>query len=45
MGLALKREKIYTYGDYLSWSESERWEIIDGRAYDMSPAPSVRHQV
>ena len=44
MGVALKREKIYTYADYLSWSESERWEIIDGRAYDMSPAPSVRHQ-
>lgn len=35
----------YTYADILTWPEDERWELIDGVAYDMSPAPSPRHQV
>ena len=34
----------YTYADYLTWPEGERWELIDGVPYAMSPAPSVRHQ-
>ncbi|TVQ88202.1 MAG: Uma2 family endonuclease [Chromatiaceae bacterium] len=34
----------FTYGDYLNWPAEERWELIDGVAYDMSPAPSRRHQ-
>ena len=34
----------YTYGDYLKWPDEERWEIIDGVPYLMSPAPSVDHQ-
>jgi Uma2 family endonuclease len=34
----------YTWDDYRSWSDDERWEIIDGDAYAMSPAPGVRHQ-
>ncbi len=33
-----------TYGDYLMWPDEERWEIINGVPYDMSPAPSTRHQ-
>lgn len=37
------REERYTYTDILGW-EGERWELIDGVAYDMSPAPSRRHQ-
>lgn len=44
MGLAVKKEEIYTYQDYLAWPDEERWEIIDGVAYDMSPAPRIRHQ-
>jgi Uma2 family endonuclease len=44
MRLAIKREKRYTYKDYLTWPEAERWEVIDGAAYDMSPAPKVKHQ-
>lgn len=44
MPLAVKKEKRYTYRDYLTWSEEERWEIIDGVAYNMSPAPKVKHQ-
>lgn len=34
----------YTYGDYVTWPEVERWEIIEGRTYSMSPAPAVPHQ-
>ena len=34
----------YTYADVLDWPEDERWELIDGVAYDMTPAPSRRHQ-
>ncbi|MBU1752413.1 Uma2 family endonuclease [bacterium] len=45
MGLAIrKKEERYTYGDYLQWSDEERWELIDGVAYNMSPAPLRRHQ-
>lgn len=34
----------YTYRDYLSWDDKRRWELIDGVAYSMSPAPSIKHQ-
>lgn len=34
----------WTYADYCSWPDDERWELIDGMAYDMSPAPSRIHQ-
>ncbi len=34
----------YTYADYLTWPEDERWELIDGEAFDMTPAPTTRHQ-
>ncbi|MEK7812899.1 MAG: Uma2 family endonuclease [Candidatus Desantisbacteria bacterium] len=45
MGLAVRnREERFTYKDYLQWPDDERWELIDGAAYDMSPAPSRRHQ-
>ena len=42
--LALKREERFTYGDYLTWDDDQRWELIDGVPYNMSPAPTVRHQ-
>jgi Uma2 family endonuclease len=41
---AVSKEKKYTFRDYLTWPDSERWEIIDGVAYDMTPAPKVKHQ-
>ena len=44
MALPAKKEEGFTYRDYLSWPEEERWEIIEGRAYAMSPAPKPRHQ-
>lgn len=34
----------FTYGDYLQWQGDERWELIDGEAYLMSPAPLRIHQ-
>jgi len=42
--LTEKLKKIYTYSDYKNWDDDERWELIDGIAYNMSPAPSRRHQ-
>lgn len=34
----------HTYAEYLTWPDDERWEIVDGEAYDMAPAPTPRHQ-
>ena len=42
--LALKLEERFTYGDYVSWKDDERWELIDGVPYNMSPAPGAAHQ-
>jgi Uma2 family endonuclease len=44
MPLAKESNKKFTYADYLTWPDDERWELINGKAYDMTPAPSVRHQ-
>jgi len=44
MGYALRDEKRYTYADYRSWPEDVRYELIDGEAYLMAPAPSLDHQ-
>lgn len=41
---ATKTDRHYTYADYLKFPEDERWEIIDGVAYSMAPAPSEPHQ-
>jgi Uma2 family endonuclease len=35
---------FFTYKDYRSWPDQERWELIDGIAYNMSAAPMTRHQ-
>ncbi len=39
-----KEEPRYNYADYLEWPEGERWEIIEGVPYNMSPAPTYKHQ-
>lgn len=36
-------EQKYTYADYLTWDDDQRWEIIDGHPYAMT-APSGKHQ-
>jgi len=41
--LAYELDESYTYADYLSWDEDERYELIDGMAYMMG-APTVAHQ-
>ena len=45
MGIPAKKEDHhFTYKEYKTWPLNERWELIDGVAYDMSPAPSRHHQ-
>ncbi len=34
----------YSYADYISWDDQERWELINGEVWAMSPAPSRLHQ-
>jgi len=44
MPLARKVEEKFTYQDYITWPDDERWELIDGIAYNMTPAPTFKHQ-
>lgn len=44
MALPQKQDRVYTWADYQSWPEGERWELVDGYPYAMAPAPTVRHQ-
>jgi Uma2 family endonuclease len=37
-------DRRFTYGDYVAWPDDERWELIDGVAFNMSAAPARRHQ-
>ena len=34
----------YTYADYLKWTIQERFELIKGKVFKMSPAPTSTHQ-
>ena len=43
MPLARPSDERYTYSDYLAWPEEERWELIDGEAFAMTPAPTTLH--
>jgi Uma2 family endonuclease len=40
----VKTERRYTYADYCHWPDDERWELIEGVPYGMSPAPARAHQ-
>lgn len=42
--LAEKLDERFTYGQYYQWDDGERWELIDGVPYNMTPAPVRRHQ-
>ena len=53
MQSALKKENHYTYADFCTWPEDERWEIIDGVVYSKyapydatyaKASPVVSHQ-
>ena len=34
----------FTYADYLTWNFKERIELIRGKIFKMSPAPTISHQ-
>jgi Uma2 family endonuclease len=44
MGLPSTVSTRLTYADYCRWPDDVRYELIDGVAYLMAPAPNVRHQ-
>ncbi|HSR36639.1 MAG TPA: Uma2 family endonuclease [Desulfurivibrionaceae bacterium] len=45
MGSTAERiEKRFTYAEYASWKDDQRWELIDGVPYNMTPAPRTQHQ-
>jgi Uma2 family endonuclease len=37
-------DKTYTYADYLQWTFDDRLEILKGKLFKMTPAPSRFHQ-
>lgn len=44
MPLPQRDNARHTYADYLTWPEDVRYELIDGVAYLMTPAPDLSHQ-
>ena len=38
----LQEERRYTYADYFTWDDGERWELVDGKPYAMA-APLIPH--
>ena len=38
-----EEDGLYTYADYSTWDDDQRWELIDGVAYAMA-APTAAHQ-
>lgn len=37
-------DRRFTYADYRHWPDDARWELIDGEAHALAPAPSISHQ-
>jgi Uma2 family endonuclease len=44
MGLPQRDLELHTYADYITWPDEMHYELIDGCAYAMGPAPVRRHQ-
>ena len=44
MSLAKRDAAYHTYAEYLTWPAGMRYELIDGAAYLISPAPLRVHQ-
>ena len=45
MGIASQSGRRFSWDDYRAWDDGERWELIGGQPFRMSPAPSSRHQM
>ena len=45
MRAANEARRRFSWDDYRAWDDGQRWELIGGESYCMSPAPSVRHQM
>jgi Uma2 family endonuclease len=45
MNLEIDISKTYSYSEYLKWTIEERLELIKGKIFKMSPAPSLKHQI
>ena len=43
-GRKKSKDSPCTWDDYQSWHDDQRWEIIEGEAYAMTPSPLERHQ-
>jgi Uma2 family endonuclease len=39
-----KQQACYTVADYMSRPDDERLELIEGQIFDMSAAPTIKHQ-
>lgn len=39
-----KPQTRYCFADYRAWPDEARWELIDGAAWSMAPAPDWPHQ-
>ena len=37
-------QQRYTYADYITWPEDMRYELYNGIAHELLPAPSRKHQ-
>jgi len=44
MAQPAKPHEYFTWDDYRSWPDDERWELIRGYPYAMTPSPRFRHQ-
>lgn len=44
MVLARRDGAHHTYGDYIGWTEDRRYELIEGEAFLIAPAPDLTHQ-
>ncbi len=40
----LDLSKTYAYADYVPWRFEDMVELLHGKVFKMSPAPSVKHQ-
>ena len=40
----VRLDRRYTYADYYRWDDGKRYELVDGQAYLMEPAPAWGHQ-